>query len=156
MVAALSRGSSLTITETGAAELASGSAPDSLSAAIADRLGFVARPVREVLQVAALLGMDFAIPDLAVVLDRSVTDLIPAVNEACAAGVLTESGQGLRFRHPLIRAALYDEMPVVPVRTAWHRYAGTRPRRGGRADRPGSPADAAGRRRTWRHRRADG
>ena len=123
LVAALSRGSSLTITETGAAELASGSAPDSLSAAIADRLGFVARPVREVLQAAALLGMDFAIPDLAVVLDRSVTDLIPAVNEACAAGVLTESGQGLRFRHPLIRAALYDEMPAA-VRTAWHRDAG--------------------------------
>ncbi len=123
LVAALSRGSSLTITETGAAELASGSAPDSLSAAIADRLGFVGRPVREVLQAAALLGMDFAIPDLAVVLGRSVTDLIPAVNEACAAGVLAESRHGLRFRHPLIRAALYDEMPAA-VRTAWHRDAG--------------------------------
>ncbi len=123
LVAALSRGSSLTITGTGAAELASSSAPDSLSAAIADRLGFVARPVREVLQAAALLGMDFAVPDLAIVLGRSVTDLIPAVNEACAAGVLTESGHGLRFRHPLIRAALYDEM-AAPVRTAWHRDAG--------------------------------
>ena len=123
LVAALSRSSSLTITETGAAELASGSAPDSLSAAIADRLGFVARPVREVLQAAALLGMDFAISDLAIVLDRSVTDLIPAVNEACAAGVLAESGHGLRFRHPLIRSALYDEMPAS-VRTAWHRAAG--------------------------------
>ncbi len=123
LVAALSRGSSLTTAETGAAELASGSAPDSLSAAIADRLGFVARPVREVLQAAALLGMDFAIPDLAVVLGRSVTDLIPAVHEACAAGVLAESGRGLKFRHPLIRAALYDEMPAS-VRTAWHRDAG--------------------------------
>jgi DNA-binding CsgD family transcriptional regulator len=123
LVAALGRSSSLTITETGAAELASGSAPDSLSAAIADRLGFVARPVGEVLQAAALLGMDFAIPDLAIVLGRSVTDLIPAVNEACAAGVLAESSHGLRFRHPLIRAALYDEMPA-PVRTAWHRDAG--------------------------------
>ena len=123
LVAALSRGSSLTTAETGAAELASGSAPDSLSAAIADRLGFVARPVREVLQAAALLGMDFAIPDLAIVLGRSVTDLIPAVHEACAAGVLAESGRGLKFRHPLIRAALYDEMPAS-VRTAWHRDAG--------------------------------
>ena len=37
LVAALARGSSLTITEAGAAELASGSAPGSLSAAIADR-----------------------------------------------------------------------------------------------------------------------
>src|SRR5712691_1125436 len=123
LVAALARSSGLTITEAGAAKLASGSAPSSLSAAIADRLGFVAGPVREVLRAAALLGMDFAVPDLAIVQGRSVADLIPAVDEACAAGVLAESGNGLGFRHPLIRAALYDEMPA-PVRAAWHRDAG--------------------------------
>jgi tetratricopeptide (TPR) repeat protein len=123
LVAALSRGSSLTITEEGAAELVGGSAPGSLSAAIADRLGFVAGPVREVLRAAALLGVDFAVPDLAVVLGRGVADLIPAVDQACAVGVLVESGHGLGFRHPLIRTALYDEMPA-PVRTAWHREAG--------------------------------
>jgi DNA-binding CsgD family transcriptional regulator/tetratricopeptide (TPR) repeat protein len=123
LVAALARGSGLTITEGGAAELAGGSAPGSLSAAIADRLGFVTGPVREVLRAAALLGVDFAVPDLAVVLGRGVTDLIPAVDEARAVGVLTESGRGLGFRHPLIREALYDEMPA-PVRAAWHRDAG--------------------------------
>ena len=123
LVAALARSSGLTVTETGAAELAGGSAPSSLSAAIADRLGFVAGPVREVLRAAALLGTDFAVSDLAIVLGRSVADLIPAVDEACAVGVLAESGHGLGFRHPLIRAALYDEMPT-PVRAAWHRDAG--------------------------------
>ena len=123
LVAALARGSSLTVTEAGAAELAGGSAPGSLSAAIADRLGFVTGPVREVLRAAALLGVDFAVPDLAVVLGRGVADLIPAVDEARAVGVLAESGRGLGFRHPLIRAALYDEMPA-PVRAAWHRDAG--------------------------------
>jgi DNA-binding CsgD family transcriptional regulator len=123
LVAALARGSSLTVTEAGAAELAGGSAPGSLSAAIADRLGFAAGPVREVLRAAALLGVDFAVPDLAVVLGRNVADLIPAVDEARAAGVLAESGHGLGFRHPLIRAALYEEMPA-PVRAAWHRDAG--------------------------------
>ncbi len=101
LVAALARGSRLTVTETGAAELTGGSAPGSLSAAIADRLGFVTGPVRDVLRAAALLGMDFAVPDLAIVLGRSVADLIPAVDEACAAGVLAESGHGLGFRHPL-------------------------------------------------------
>ena len=55
-------------------------------------------------------------------LGRSVADLIPAVDEACAAGVLAESGRSLGFRHPLIRAALYDDMPA-PVRAAWHRDA---------------------------------
>jgi DNA-binding CsgD family transcriptional regulator len=123
LVAALDRSSSLTITDAGTAQLASGTAPGSLSAAIADRLGFVAGPVREVLRAAALLGVDFAVPDLAIVLGRSVADLVPTVDEACAAGVLAESGNGLGFRHPLIRAALYDEMPA-PVRAAWHRDAG--------------------------------
>jgi DNA-binding CsgD family transcriptional regulator/tetratricopeptide (TPR) repeat protein len=123
LVAALARSSGFTLTEAGTAELASGSAPSSLSAAIADRLGFVAGPVREVLRAAALLGTEFAVPDLAIVLGRSVADLIPAVDEACAVGVLAESGHGLGFRHPLIRAALYDEMPA-PVRAAWHRDAG--------------------------------
>jgi len=123
LLAALARGSSLTVTKAGAAELASGSAPSSLSAAIADRLGFVAGPTREVLRAAALLGMEFAVPDLAIVLGRSVADLIPAVDEACAAGVLAESGPSLGFRHPLIRAALYDEMPA-PMRAAWHRDVG--------------------------------
>jgi tetratricopeptide (TPR) repeat protein len=123
LVAALARGSRLTVTEAGGAELAVGSAPGSLSAAIADRLGFVARPVHEVLRAAALLGMEFAVPDLAIVLGRGVPDLIPAIDEACVAGVLTEFGSGLGFRHPLIRAALYEEM-LASVRAAWHRDAG--------------------------------
>ncbi len=123
LVAALARGSGLILTEAGTAVLAADSAPRSLSAAIADRLDFLTKPVREVLRAAALLGMDFAVPDLAVVLGRNVADLVPAVDEACAVGVLAESGQQLGFRHPLIRAALYDEMPA-PVRAAWHRDAG--------------------------------
>jgi len=123
LVAALARGSSLTITEAGGARLASGSAPGSLAAAIADRLGFVTGPVREVLRAAALLGADFAVTDLATVLGRSVADLIPAVDEACAVGVLAESRHGLGFRHPLIRTALYEERPAS-VRAAWHRAAG--------------------------------
>jgi DNA-binding CsgD family transcriptional regulator len=153
LVAALARGSCLTVTENGAVELAGDSAPGSLSAAIADRLGFVTGPVRDVLRAAALLGTEFAVPDLAIVLGRGVADLIPAVDEACAAGVLAESGHGLGFRHPLIRAALYDEMPV-PVRAAWHRDAGRAlVTAGASADRvarqllraigePGGPAEA--------------
>jgi tetratricopeptide (TPR) repeat protein/transcriptional regulator with XRE-family HTH domain len=123
LVAALARSASVTITGTGTAELTSGSAPSSLAAAIADRVGFVPGPVREVLRAAALLGVYFAVPDLAVVLGRGVTDLVSAIDDARAAGVLAESGSGLRFRHPLIRTALYEEIPA-PVRTAWHYDAG--------------------------------
>jgi DNA-binding CsgD family transcriptional regulator len=123
LVAALTRSSRLTITAAGTAELTDGSVPSSLTAAIADRLGFVSGPVREVLRAAALLGVDFWVPDLAIVLGRSVADLVSEVDEACAAGVLAESGQGLGFRHWMIRTALYEETPA-PVRAAWHRDAG--------------------------------
>src|ERR1019366_9030994 len=57
LVAALARSSSLTVTGAGTAELTSGPAPSSLSAAIADRLGFVSRAGREVLRAAAVLGV---------------------------------------------------------------------------------------------------
>ncbi len=123
LIAALTRSSSLAITNSGTAELTSGQAPSSLSAAIADRLGFVSSQVRDVLRAAALLGVDFAVPDLAIVLGRNVADLLPAVDDSRAAGVLTESGKALCFRHPMIRAALYDEMPEG-LRSAWHRDAG--------------------------------
>ena len=123
LVDALARSSGLTVSDAGTVQLTSGQAPESLSAAIADRLRFVPAWVRELLRAAALLGVEFAVPDLATVLGRSVVDLIPAVDEARAAGVLAESGSTLGFRHPLIRAALYEEIPA-PVRAAWHREAG--------------------------------
>ena len=119
LVAALSRDSSLVTTGTGTVRVAGAPAPGSAPAAIADRLDFVAGPVREVLRAAAMLGSDFAVSDLAVVLGRSVADLIPAVDEACAVGILAEAGAGLGFRHPLIRAALYDETPAS-ARPPWH------------------------------------
>ncbi len=127
IVDALTRSGSLTITESGTAQLASGitptSLPRTLSAAIADRLGFVPKPVREMLRMAALLGVQFAIMDLASVIGKTVLDLVPAIDEAQTVGVLTESGSDLTFRHPLIHAALYDEMPIA-MRSALHRDAG--------------------------------
>jgi DNA-binding CsgD family transcriptional regulator/tetratricopeptide (TPR) repeat protein len=122
LVDALARSCSLTVTESGVAELTSDSAPDSLTEAITDRLRFVPGWVRQVLRAAALLGVDFTVADLSTVLGRSVVQLVAAVDEACAAGVLIESENGLAFRHPLIRTALYEEMPTS-VRAAWHREA---------------------------------
>jgi len=122
LVAALARSARLTVTETGRLDLADGDAPASLTAAIADRLDFVSEPTREVLQAAALLGVDFAAPDLTIVLDRNIGQLMPAIDEARAAGILAESASGLSFRHPLIQAALYDAMPAA-LRAEWHRTA---------------------------------
>jgi len=123
LVGALARSRGLALTDAGIAELTNGSAPGSLSAAIADRLRFVPGSVREVLRAAALLGVDFAVADLATVLGRGVAGLVSTLHEACAAGVLAESGNGLSFRHPMIHAALYAEI-ATPVRAAWHCEAG--------------------------------
>ncbi|OLB77798.1 MAG: LuxR family transcriptional regulator [Actinobacteria bacterium 13_2_20CM_2_71_6] len=122
LVDALVRGGALT-TEDGCVEVTGGRIPDSLSAAIADRLEFLAPPVREVLHAAALLGTDFSVAELAVVSGRRVNDLLPVLEEAIIAGVVREDGAELAFRHPLIRTALYRGMPAA-VRAAWHRDAG--------------------------------
>jgi DNA-binding CsgD family transcriptional regulator/tetratricopeptide (TPR) repeat protein len=125
LIAALSRSGGITVTPSGAAELAAASVPGSLPAAIADRIGFVSAPTRDVLRAAALLGVEFAVSDLTTVLGKTVAALVPALDEARAAGVLIDAGNsgGLAFRHPLIREALYAELPAA-VRGVWHRDAG--------------------------------
>ena len=125
LFAALARSGGIAVTPSGTAQLAAGSVPGSLPGAIADRLGFVSAPTRQMLRAAALLGVEFALTDLTTVLRRGVADLVPALDEARASGVLTgaEGGAGLAFRHPLIREALYAELPAA-VRSAWHREAG--------------------------------
>ena len=67
-------------------------------------------------------------------LGQRVGDLLPVLDEAILAEVLRDDGRSLAFRHPLIRAALYEGMPAA-VRAAWHRDAGRASRRGAPADR---------------------
>jgi DNA-binding CsgD family transcriptional regulator len=118
----LVRSERLTVTESGAVEVTSGPVPDSLVAAITDRLDFLPKDVRTMLQAAALLGIEFLVSDLAIVQGCRVTDLVAAIDVARTAGVLKDAGDKLSFRHPLIRAALYDDI-AAPLRPAWHRDA---------------------------------
>jgi DNA-binding CsgD family transcriptional regulator len=116
---ALVRAQRLTFTEAGAVDVDSGPVPHSLVAAITHRLDFLPLDVRKVLQAAALLGGEFLVADLAIVLHRRVADLVAAIDEALTAGVLKDAGDKLSFRHPLIRSALYDDI-AAPLRPAWH------------------------------------
>jgi DNA-binding CsgD family transcriptional regulator/tetratricopeptide (TPR) repeat protein len=123
---ALTRAAALEV-RGGVAELAASGEAGSrelvlLAGAIADRLDFLSGGTREVLGMAALLGPTFPMADLSLVLARSAVDLAETVEEAIAAGVLEGVGTRLRFRHGLLRQALYDEIPK-PLRTALHRDA---------------------------------
>jgi DNA-binding CsgD family transcriptional regulator len=118
LIDAVARTGTITV-DGGQVEIIGGRPPASLPAAIADRLEFLSIPVRDVLRAAALLGVAFPVTSLAAISGQKVGDLMPALDEAIATGVLCENGAELAFRHPLIRAALYEEM-AAPVRAAWH------------------------------------
>jgi DNA-binding CsgD family transcriptional regulator/tetratricopeptide (TPR) repeat protein len=137
LVAALDRGGTLKIAG-GFAHVTGGTAPAGLAEAILDRLDFLPDPARETVRAAALLGEDFTAAALASVLRRPVADLLPALDDARAAGVLIETGDTLGFRHPLIRAALYEELPA-PIRAAWHAEAARA------LDQAGAPLEAVAR-----------
>ncbi|HEY7595384.1 MAG TPA: AAA family ATPase, partial [Actinophytocola sp.] len=119
LVDALARSDRLTFTENGQVEVVDGPVPRSLLDAIAHRLDFLSSDARTVLQAAALLGADFLVADLVIVVDRRIPALVPAIDEALASGVLRNAGERLAFRHPLIRTALYDGIAEA-VRPAWH------------------------------------
>jgi DNA-binding NarL/FixJ family response regulator/tetratricopeptide (TPR) repeat protein len=93
--------------------------PPTLGAAIAGRLGLLSDRTRELLQVAALLGTVFSVADVAAVLDHPVTDLLGGIREAADGGVLDWLPDRLAFRHPLVRAALEEALPVS-ARQALH------------------------------------
>nr|CEL17261.1 putative regulatory protein [Kibdelosporangium sp. MJ126-NF4] len=97
-------------------------AQPTLASVVTRRTGHLANLTKDALRWAALLGVEFDLGDLATVMARPASELIRAIEEATAAGVLREAGQRFAFRHPLVRRALYEAMPVA-VRIALHRQA---------------------------------
>jgi hypothetical protein len=124
MVHSLVRGGAVEVS-TGVAELDRRSgfeAPLSLVAAVGRRLDFLTPLTREALRWAALLGTEFTLAEIAQLLGQSVFALVEPVDEAIHAGVLIDAGTRLAFRHPLLRQALYEGMPLA-IRIALHRQA---------------------------------
>lgn len=109
----------------GRAEPVASAWPPSLGLTIVRHLSFLSEQALEVLRPASVLGARFAVAALSTVTARSVGELAPGISEAVAAGLLGEDGDGMRFRHDLIRDAVYDDLPRS-VRQAWHRQAGHR------------------------------
>jgi DNA-binding CsgD family transcriptional regulator len=110
VIDALARGNEIDV-EPGLAEatktVASGYFPPALVDAVRARLGHVPADGLDVLRTAALLGGEFSGDALAAIGGRSPLELLPLFDELIAAGLLDERGTRLRFRHPLVREALY-------------------------------------------------
>jgi predicted ATPase len=109
----------------GRAEMAQTVLPPTLRLTILRRVSFLPEPTLQALRSASILGSGFSLTDLATVTGRSALDLSVVLAEAIRARVLEDDGARLRFRHDLIRDAIYDDL-TGSVRLALHREAGQR------------------------------
>lgn len=90
-------------------------APRSYAELVVSRLSELEPAAREVVTAASVLGLQAPVPTIAAV--ACVEDPARALDAAAAAG-LVEVGQGaleleLRFTHPLVRAAIYHQLPLA-------------------------------------------
>ncbi|MFE5026241.1 AAA family ATPase [Streptomyces sp. NPDC056656] len=122
LVESLVREGAVTVGERAELRETSLSVRRSLAAALDSRLSFVGAETLEMLRIAALLGREFAVTEVATLLSRSTIAISDNLQEAVAAGILIDAGQQMAFRHPLIRQALYDGMPTA-LRVALHHDA---------------------------------
>ena len=104
-------------------EAAGGAIPESLIAVVSQRLSGLSGQAREILQVAAILGREFTVAELAAILARPAPEFLSMIQEAVTAGVLATEPDRLVFRHEVIRQALQEGMPV-PALNALHLQAG--------------------------------
>jgi DNA-binding CsgD family transcriptional regulator/tetratricopeptide (TPR) repeat protein len=97
----------------------------SLRLTILRRLSALPEDALQILRTGSLLGSSFSTTELSSIMARPATELLPALEAIMAAGVLDEDGVKLRFRHDLIREAVYEDVPSS-LRIALHREAGQR------------------------------
>ncbi|HYZ37694.1 MAG TPA: BREX system ATP-binding domain-containing protein, partial [Pseudonocardiaceae bacterium] len=105
----------------GMAEVADRVLPSTLPMTILRRMSFLPPATLEVLKIAAVLGREFSVAELATVTGRSAVMLLPELDAAVQAGLLGETPTGgLAFRHELMREAIYHQL-AVPLRQGIHR-----------------------------------
>ena len=101
---------------------ATGAAGSAAQEAVAQHLRSLSDDVRRLLQVASVLGREFSVAEMASMMGQPASRLLGAVEEALRAEVITETRDGLAFRHDLLRQAVYEALPAS-ARPALHREA---------------------------------
>jgi len=122
----------------GRAVLASPGLPQSIHRLARRRLDGLSKQARHLLVTAAVLGPAFRLEDAADMLGETPAMLLPAVEEAMDAAIITAAEHAFTFRHELLRRAVGEMIPP-PARKAVHRQYGQI-----LLNRGESPARAAG------------
>ena len=89
-------------------------APHSYSAIVLTRVAQLSHSAQDLLAAASVIGVRSSLPVAAAA--AGIGDPVAAFDEACAAGLVTQAvraGTGaISFSHPLIRAAIYGDLPL--------------------------------------------
>lgn len=107
----------------GVAVLVSTQLPRRMHRAGKQRLDGLSQRARHMLVTATVLGASFRLEDAAEMLGETPTALLPAVEEAMGAGIMSVAENAFSFRHPLLRRAVSEMIPL-PARNALHRQYG--------------------------------
>ncbi len=107
----------------GRAVLASARLPRSIHRLTQRRLDGLSQQARQLLVTAAVLGSAFRLEDAAEMLGETPATLLPAVEEAMDAAIITAAEHTFTFRHQLMRRAVGEMIPQ-PARQALHRQYG--------------------------------
>ncbi|MEE9417246.1 MAG: AAA family ATPase, partial [Acidimicrobiales bacterium] len=102
----------------------SGEVPESLRLAVARELQRLGEEVTMVVRACSVQGIDIDVGALAATLDQNAIALAAPLDVAVAAGLLEDRAGCLMFRHELLRAAVYLQMPVG-VRKVAHQQLAT-------------------------------
>lgn len=108
--------------DTGTGCLPPASLPASLRSSVAAHLRSLPEPARNLLKVASVIGREFTVPELAAMTGRPASQLMPSLERALTAEVVSARADRFAFRHDLFREAVYQDVPV-PLRRALHRDA---------------------------------
>ena len=107
----------------GRAVLTSARLPQRIHRLAQRRLEGLSQQARQLLVTAAVLGPAFRLEDAAEMLGETPATLLPAVEEAMDAAIMTVADDAFAFRHQLLRRAVGEMIPR-PARKALHRQYG--------------------------------
>ncbi|MGH3179994.1 MAG: AAA family ATPase [Streptosporangiaceae bacterium] len=107
----------------GQASLVSSDLPLRIHVAVQLRLESLSSRARHLLATAAVLGASFRLEDAAEMLGQTPAALLPAVEEAMGAGIVTAAEDAFSFQHEIVGRAVAEMLPR-PARKALHRQYG--------------------------------